>query len=120
MKEFDGIKMSDAFYKYAIYKKEIGEILNINVVFEENGNMTAIEFPIPANEELNMLIYNLTKKLVATDYIANKLAEANTEYIVTEDKTKLIELRNKYAKELADRETWRNEIDSLQEKLKKL
>lgn len=120
MKEFDGIKMTDAFYEYAIYKKEIGEVVNVDVVFEENGNMTAIEFPISVTEELNMLIYNLTKKLVSTDYIANKLAEANAEYIVTEDKTKLIELRNKYSKELADRETWRKEIDSLQEKLKNL
>lgn len=58
--------------------------------------------------------------LQETDYIANKLAEANAEYIVTEDKTKLIELRNKYSKELADRETWRKEIDSLKEKLKNL
>ncbi len=65
-------------------------------------------------------IQELTNKLVETDYVANKLAEANAEYIVTEDKTKLIELRTRYAKELTDRETWRKEIDSLQEKLKNL
>ena len=73
------------------------------------------------NAETNILTINeLTQNLESTDYIANKLAEANAEYIVTEDKTKLIELRTKYAKELADRETWRKEIDSLQEKLKNL
>lgn len=73
------------------------------------------------NAETNILTINeLTQKLESTDYIANKLAEANAEYIVTEDKTKLIELRNKYSKELADRETWRKEIDSLKEKLKNL
>lgn len=65
-------------------------------------------------------LYILQTNLEKTDYIANKLAEANAEYIVTEDKTKLIELRNKYSKELADRETWRKEIDSLKEKLKNL
>lgn len=71
-------------------------------------------------EYTEVRINKLTNQLQATDYIANKLAEANAEYIVTEDKTKLIELRNKYSKELADRETWRREIDSLQEKLKNL
>ena len=71
-------------------------------------------------EETELKIIKLTNNLASTDYIANKLAEANAEYIVTEDKTKLIELRNKYSKELADRETWRKEIDSLQEKLKNL
>ena len=65
-------------------------------------------------------ILELQFKLTKTDYIADKLAEAIAEYIVTEDKTKLIELRNKYSKELADRETWRKEIDSLKEKLKNL
>ena len=35
-------------------------------------------------------------------------------------KTDVLLLREKYAVELADRETWRKEIDSLQEKLKKL
>ena len=69
-------------------------------------------------EETELKIIKLTNQLSKTDYIANKLAEANAEYIVTEDKTKLIELRTKYAKELADRESWRKEIDSLQEKLK--
>lgn len=69
-------------------------------------------------EETELRIIKLTNQLSNTDYIANKLAEANAEYIVTEDKTKLIELRTKYSKELADRETWRKEIDSLQQKLK--
>ena len=71
-------------------------------------------------EYAEVRINKLTDNLQETDYIANKLAEANAEYIVTEDKTKLIELRNKYLKELTDRETWRKEIDSLQEKLKNL
>lgn len=62
------------------------------------------------------LILELQFKLTKTDYIDNKLTEAIVEYILTEDKTKLIELKNKYSKELADRETWRKEIDTLKKK----
>ena len=54
------------------------------------------------NIEYGNKINELTMQLQKTDYIANKLAEANAEYIVTEDKTKLIELRNKYSKELVN------------------
>lgn len=81
-----------------------------------------IQVYIPYTEkELDEITINkLTDNLQKTDYIANKLAEANSRYIVTEDKTEIIELQTKYAKELADRETWRKEIDSLQEKLKNL
>ena len=59
------------------------------------------------------LILELQFKLTKTDYIDNKLTEAIVEYILTEDKTKLIELRTKYAKELANREQWRKEINVL-------
>ena len=79
-----------------------------------------VYIPYTEKELYEITINKLTNQLQATDYIANKLAEANAEYIVTEDKTKLIELRTKYEKELTDRETWRKEIDSLQEKLKNL
>lgn len=64
-------------------------------------------------EDDKIKVANLQMKLDKTDYVANKLAEAITEYIVTEDKTKLVELHTKYTKELADREEWRKEIDSL-------
>ena len=91
----------------------IGEQLRSYTLTEEYQN-------IIADLDLQKKIGDLNQKLQKTDYIANKLAEANAEYIVTEDKTKLIELRTKYSKELADRETWRKEIDSLKEKLKNL
>ena len=97
------------------------------LVFNLNGSVTKNTFELSEEELKNVDKQNkireideLTNKLIETDYIANKLAEANAEYIVTEDKTKLIELRTKYSKELADRETWRKEIDSLKEKLKNL
>ena len=71
-------------------------------------------------EDDKMKISNLQMKLDKTDYISNKLAEAITEYIVTEDKTKLVELHTKYTKELANREQWRKEINVLETQLKQL
>ena len=65
-------------------------------------------------------IAELTEKLYLTDYIANKLAEAVSKYISTGDNTDVLLLREKYAIELVNRETWRKEIDSLKEKLKNL
>lgn len=65
-------------------------------------------------------IAELTLQLQSTDYIANKLAEAVSKYISTGDNTDVLLLREKYALELANRETWRKEIDSLKEKLKNL
>lgn len=65
-------------------------------------------------------IEELTNKLVDTDYIANKLAEAVSKYISTGDNTDVLLLREKYALELANREEWRKEIDRLQQELKTL
>jgi len=65
-------------------------------------------------------IIKLTQQLEETDYIANKLAEAVSKYISTGDNTDVLLLREKYALELANRETWRKEIDKLQQELKLL
>lgn len=72
------------------------------------------------NIEYGNKINELTMQLQKTDYIANKLAEAVSKYISTGDNTDVLLLREKYALELVNRETWRKEIDSLQEKLKNL
>lgn len=120
MKIFEGISMSDEFYKYAVYKKEIGEILEVNVTLDESGALVANEYPISDNELINIQIYNLTKQLKKTDYIDNKLTEAVSKYIVTGDSSEVLALREKYAVELANREDWRKEISSLKEKLKNL
>ena len=103
----DRIKVIDVEYQLAKPETYEYEDIQVYVTYTEK-------------EYAEVRINKLTNNLQKTDYIANKLAEANAEYIVTEDKTKLIKLRNKYSKELADRETWRKEIDSLQEKLKNL
>ena len=114
-------------YEYKVYPsggKDRIQIIDVefNPGIPESYEYEDIQVYIPYTEKeyAEVRINKLTNQLQATDYIANKLAEANAEYIVTEDKTKLIELKNKYSKELADRETWRKEIDSLQEKLKNL
>lgn len=115
MKKLYGIEVTDEYFDYLFQEQAQGK--EIKVV---DGKVVAVERVVTQKELTQLEIDKLTQNLIKTDYIANKLAEANAEYIVTEDKTKLIELRNKYSKELADRETWRKEIDSLQEKLKNL
>ena len=72
-----------------------------------------IFIPYTEEEKAQMRIAELKSLLASTDYIANKLAEANARYIITEDKTELIELQTKYSKELANRQAWREEIDKL-------
>lgn len=68
--------------------------------------------------ENDIKIAKLTQKLVETDYIAYKLAEANSRYIVTEDKSEIIELQTKYFLQLVNREKWRKEIDELKKQIK--
>lgn len=87
----------------------------------ENGEVVDYDNSAEIEKEENELkIVKLTNKLAKTDYIANKLAEAISKYISTGDNTDVLLLREKYALELANRESWRKEIDSLQEKLKNL
>ena len=103
----DRIKVIDVEYQPA--KPESYEFEDIQVYI-----------PYTEKEYAEVRTAKLTQKLDETDYIDNKLTEAIVEYIVTEDKTKLIELRSKYAKELADRESWRKEINVLETQLKQL
>lgn len=72
------------------------------------------------SEDDEIKLANLRISLEKTDYIANKLAEAVSKYISTGDNTDVLLLREKYALELANRETWRKEIDKLQQELKLL
>ena len=91
----------------------IGEQLYSYTLTEEYQN-------IIEGLDLQKQISKFTENLNKTDYIANKLAEAVSKYISTSDNTDVLLLREKYALELANREMWRKEIDSLQEKLKNL
>ena len=63
--------------------------------------------------KIHCQIQELTGKLEETDYISNKLIEAETE----EERQKL---RIHYATQLANRKQWRKEISDLQDKIKTL
>ena len=52
-----------------------------------------------------------------TDYITNKLAEAEAEYIATGDNTEVLALREHYAEELATRKNKRARIQELEKLL---
>lgn len=62
----------------------------------------------------------LRAQLKDKDYIACKLAEAIAEYIVldTGDKSKLIAIYNEYQETIKNKESWRDEINALEEELK--
>lgn len=89
--------------------KEIGKTKcfdNGKIVDYDNSTETT-------KEETKFKIIQLTNSLEKTDYIANKLIEAETE----EERQ---ELRFQYATQLANRKQWRKEISDLQDKLKTL
>lgn len=76
-------------------------------------------------DELDLKSYekqlnNVLNELSKTDYIANKLAEANSKYIMTNDKTEIANLRAIYEQELIARENWRLEADKLKSDISNL
>lgn len=86
---------------------------------DENGRcFQIVEIPLPTEKQLaQQEIQELKQKLIDTDYVSNKLAEAVSKYIVTGDNTEIIELRTKYSKELEDRQLWRDRINELEKLL---
>lgn len=60
-------------------------------------------------------ISKLKCKLHNTDYIDNKLAEANAKYVVTGDNTDVIRIYNEYRDLIKQRQAWRDEINALEE-----
>lgn len=107
--ELMGIKMSFEEFDHLLCEQASGKDLKI-----ENGKVIAVEH-IPTQEEItNNRITELKQNLANTDYIANKLAEAIADSLVTGDNAKVYELKTKYAKQLQDRKSWRDEIDRLE------
>lgn len=74
---------------------------------------TGVEQDVYGNELEECLQY-----LRDTDYIANKLAEAESEYIETGDNTEVLALRQHYVNELATRKIKRERIRELENLLK--
>lgn len=83
-------------------------------IIENNEELDTSEMSI---NRIRHRILELKKLLSSTDWIANKLSEAVAEYIETNDSSKIITLRLKYAKELEDRQSWRDEINRLEEEV---
>lgn len=102
-------------------EKNIVRDFNGKLVFEEE---TQTEEYLTAKQNLETKqdnqkrVAKLTEQLQKTDYIANKLAEANAEYIVTGDNTNVLALREEYKVELQNRASWRQEINKLENTLK--
>ena len=65
-------------------------------------------------------ILELKLKLQETDYIDHKLLKAVVNYIVTYDRTELLNLCEEYKEEIAQRQAWRDEINRLEQELKSL
>lgn len=72
-----------------------------------------IEIPGPTEQEkIIFRVAELKRLLVESDYVVTKISEA----IVNEDQDLVKSLKEKYAKVLADRQAWRDEINSYENK----
>lgn len=103
----DRIKVIDVPYQPAKPETYEYEDIQVYVAYTEK-------------ELIQSEIDKLTQQLYLTDYIASKLAEAVSKFIATGDNTDVLLLRAEYAKELADRQAWRDEINVLETQLKQL
>lgn len=77
------------------------------------------------SEKINKLIKinELKQLLSSTDYIGIKITEAMSKFFETnleEDLQIVKDLRSTYARELADRESWRIEVRKLEEEIKEI
>ena len=70
--------------------------------------------------EIYIKIGEFKNKLRSTDYIDHKLLKSVVNYIVTYDRTELLNLCEEYKEEIAQRQTWRDEINRLEQELKSL
>lgn len=110
-----GIEMSFEEFDHLICEQNKGKKL-----ITQDGKICAVNYEISQKEQNEQAIAELKQKLSDTDYIANKLAEAISKYIVTEDKTIVSQILIEYSEELQQREQWRNEINKLEESISKL
>lgn len=100
--EILGIDVTCEEFDYLMCQQSQGKDLKV-----VKGSVVAVDHT-PTEEEVRRSTYNnLIENLIKTDYIANKLAEAETE----EEKQAL---RIRYAEQLANRKKWREQINSLE------
>lgn len=73
-----------------------------------------------SKQDMLFKIHDLKNKLNETDWVANKISEANLKYLINNDKSYLLNMYEKYKEEISNREAWREEINKLEEKLKEV
>lgn len=67
--------------------------------------------------EIKIKIRKLKVKLTDTDYITDKLTAALAGYVVNGNKEKVLSIYNEYSELLAQRQSWRDEINELEKQL---
>lgn len=112
-----GIEVSLEEFDYLMCEQSKGKELKV-----ENDKIIAT-FKIKSEKEIEIEEYKLELKnslsyLKETDYIANKLSEAISEYIETGDNTEVILLRTTYKEQLEKRAEYRKRVDELKILLK--
>ena len=105
-----GIEVTLEDFDYLICEQNKGKELVV-----ENGKVIARDRVITQQEINHQKIAELKQNLSNTDYVANKLSEEIATSFVTGDNSSVIALRNKYFSILVDRDTWREEINRLEE-----
>ena len=65
-------------------------------------------------------IVKARNNLEKTDYISDKLIIAVVHYVLTGDKSKVIEMYNEYMTQIDNRQLDRDKINALQEELKRM
>lgn len=116
MKENDIFYENDNWDEKADWCNASGKYHIEEIEPDENGRrFKIVKNPEPTAEELAQEeIYECLQYLKSTDYIASKLAEANSKYIASGDNSEVIALMQHYATELETRESKRVRIRELE------
>lgn len=112
MQKLLGIELTNEEFDFLMEEQIKGKEL-----FVENGKVVAREHITTEEELTQQELQECLKYLRDTDYIANKLAEAESEFIETGDNTEIIALRRHYSNELTNRKIKRKRIRELEKLL---
>ena len=113
MQKLLGIELTNEQFDFLMEEQIKGKEL-----FVENGTVVAKEHIATKEELTQQELQECLRYLRDTDYIANKLAEAESEFIETGDNTEVLALRQHYSNELANRKIKREKIRELENLLK--
>lgn len=109
---------------YNFTKIYVPDELVKNVVendFDDDLQFNIEKYYARINIELYQREINKLKELLDnTDYIANKLSEANAKSFVSGDKTELNTLLKTYSEQLIQRQQWRARVDELEKYIRDL